>query len=149
MIIIISHKVELEKQLDHLRENLLDLTMRNPLLNFRPGAKSIQVINDIAPEIYDLLILQEKKLQFLPTKQEDEPDKELSSEEDDPNLTEEEAGILWELSTPEDNAAKGHQDLFLHTKFNSMELQKRLRYINQQAKSVFEEQGYNILYFRN
>ena len=91
MIIIISHKVELEKQLDHLRENLLDLTMRNPLLNFRPGAKSIQVINDIAPEIYDLLILQEKKLQFLPTKQEDEPDKELSSEEDDPNLTEEEA----------------------------------------------------------
>jgi len=27
-----------------------------------------------------------------------------------------------------------------------MELQKRLRYINQQAKSVFEEQGYNILY---
>ena len=60
MIIIISHKVELEKQLDHLRENLLDLTMRNPLLNFRPGAKSIQVINDIAPEIYDLLILQEK-----------------------------------------------------------------------------------------
>jgi len=146
MIIIISHKVELEKQLDHLRENLLDLTMRNPLLNFRPGAKSIQVINDIAPEIYDLLILQEKKLQFLPTKQEDEPDKELSSEEDDPNLTEEEAGILWELSTPEDNAAKGHQDLFLHTKFNSMELQKRLRYINQQAKSVFEEQGYNILY---
>ena len=27
-----------------------------------------------------------------------------------------------------------------------MELQKRLRYINQQARSVFDEQGYNILY---
>ena len=64
--------------------------MRNPLLNFRPGAKSIQVINEIAPEIYDLLLLQEKKLQFLPTKQEEEPDKESSSEEEDPNLTEEE-----------------------------------------------------------
>ena len=143
MIIIVSHKVKLEKQLDHLRENLLDLTMRNPLLNFRPGAKSIQVINEIAPEIYDLLLLQEKKLQFLPTKQEEEPDKESSSEED-PNLTEEEAEIL--LSTPEETEDKRQHNLFLKTNFNPMELQKRLRYINQQAKSVFEEQGYNILY---
>ena len=144
MIIIVSHKVKLEKQLDHLRENLLDLTMRNPLLNFRPGAKSIQVINEIAPEIYDLLLLQEKKLQFLPTKQEEEPDKESSSEEEDPNLTEEEAEIL--LSTPEETDDKRQHNLFLQTNFNPMELQKRLRYINQQAKSVFEEQGYNILY---
>ena len=72
MIIIVSHQVKLEKQIDHLRENLLDLTMRNPLLNFRPGAKSIQVIDDTAAEIYDLLLLQEKKLQFLPKKQEED-----------------------------------------------------------------------------
>ena len=144
MIIIVSHKVKLEKQLNHLRENLLDLTMRNPLLNFRPGAKSIQVINEIAPEIYDLLLLQEKKLQFLPTKQEEEePDNESSTEED-PNLTEEEAEIL--LSTPEETEDKRQHNLFLQTNFNPMELQKRLRFINQQAKSVFEEQGYNILY---
>jgi len=135
--------VKLEKQLDHLRENLLDLTMRNPLLNFRPGAKSIQLIGENNTEIYDLLLLQEKKLQFLPKKTEEDTE---PSSDDDPTLTEEEAEILWELSAPEDYEAKSHYNLFLQTNFNSMELQKRLRYINQQARSVFDEQGYNVLY---
>jgi len=40
--------------------------MRNPLLNFRPGAKSIQVINEIAPEIYDYFYYK-KKVTILPT----------------------------------------------------------------------------------
>ena len=135
-------------QFDHLRQNLLDLTMRNQLLNFRPGARSIEIIDEISTEIYDLLVIQEEKMQFLQKHgEDDEKDKLIQSDtEEYHELTEEEAEILWELPPPNVDVAERHKDLFLQTDLKSTELQKRLRYINQQAKSVFDEQGYNILY---
>ena len=58
---------ESEKQLREARENLLDLTLRNPLINFRPTARrTIQVIDEIPKEVFDRLVLQERTMQFKP-----------------------------------------------------------------------------------
>ena len=61
-----SANIKIEVKIGALRKNLLDLTMRNKLLNFKPRAKSIRVVDEIPTEIYQLLVLEDKKLQFIP-----------------------------------------------------------------------------------
>lgn len=56
---------QIEKELEKARCKLLDLTMRNRLLNFRPAKVStIRVIDEVPREIYDILVLQEKQMSF-------------------------------------------------------------------------------------
>ena len=57
---------KLEKDFAEIREKLLDLSMRNQLINFRARSRSVEVINDSAENIYEYLVLKEKKMQFLP-----------------------------------------------------------------------------------
>ena len=61
-----SANVNIEVKIGALRKNLLDLTMRNKLLNFKPRARSIRVIDEIPTEIYQLMVLEDKKMQFMP-----------------------------------------------------------------------------------
>ena len=58
---------DIVRQLQAARQNLLDLTMRNRLLNFRPTKlKTIQLIDAMPAEIYNSLVLREKAMEFLP-----------------------------------------------------------------------------------
>ena len=129
-----------------MREKLLDLTMRNQLLNFRPRTGVIKITDEISTEIYDILVLKEKKMQYLPKKR---PKEENEEELEDESLEideEEENDILWELPPPDLEVEDKHKDLFLQTLLEPKELQRRLFNIFQRYKTVFEEQGYNILY---
>ena len=65
---------------------------------------------------------------------------------DDSDLSEEESSILWEVPPPDSADTEKYRNQFLQTNLSAKELQKRLFYINQQSKSMLEEQGYNILY---
>lgn len=54
-----------ERELERARQSLLDLTLRNRLLNYRPSAmRSIRVVGELPAEIYDALVLREKSLEF-------------------------------------------------------------------------------------
>jgi hypothetical protein len=56
---------DIERQLQAARQRLLDLTMRNRLLNFRPTKrKTIQGIDEIPREVFDILALQERVMEF-------------------------------------------------------------------------------------
>ncbi|MGH7801035.1 MAG: DUF3320 domain-containing protein [Thermodesulfobacteriota bacterium] len=146
----------IERQLEEARQNLLDLTMRNRLLNFRPTkARTLRVTDEIPKEVYDILVLKEKSMEFLPKPEtpnshinkeavQDSPFGRL--EEDYSDLTEDEASILWKLPAPDTEVADRHRDRSLQTALESNSLQKRLFYINQESRSVLQEQGYNILY---
>ncbi len=142
---------------DHLkaaRESLLDLTMRNRLLNFRSSKRrTIRVIEEIPREIYDFLVLKEKPMTFLPREEkegnesEDADASKLESQSENPtDLPKEEAKILWEAPVLAHELGDQHLDKYLQTASENESLQKRLFYINQQAKSAVEEQGYTILY---
>ena len=61
-----SANVNMEVKINALRKNLLDLTMRNKLLNFKPQVRSIRVVDEIPTEIYQLMVLEDKKMQFIP-----------------------------------------------------------------------------------
>lgn len=142
----------IEKQLEDARQNLLDLTMFNNLLNFRSkNAKTMRITDEIPTEIYDLLVLQEKVMEFLPKKknQDDEQDENQDDEQSGylkSDISKEDASKLWELPSPNDEMSGRHTDRFLQTSYDGENLQKRLFYTSQQAKSVLEEQGYTILY---
>jgi superfamily I DNA and/or RNA helicase/very-short-patch-repair endonuclease len=132
-----------------LRRKLLDLSMRNQLLNFRPRSRTIEVVNDDPSHIYDFLVFKEKKMQFLPQKDEEiveihmeEESEETSSDlENKPKESE-----LWEFPEVEVEVTEEQQSRFLETSLTPSELQRRLFYINQRARTMLQEQGYNILY---
>ncbi len=212
-------KVDIYKQINVLRQNLLDLTMRNQLLNFRPRTMTVEVQEGDLEEIYDRLVLKKSKkklLQFisrtdslehedesnfeksdekqteLPHKEESEVsrkghEKNPSSDnrEDDRNLKPEsedqvinntahptegqislkindntingssstedalndgENSLLWDSPAPDQETLQKNKEIILSTDLTGSELQRRLFYINQRARSMMEEQGYNILY---
>lgn len=54
-------KVDIYRQIDVLRQSLLDLTMRNQLLNFRTRTMTVEVKEGELSEIYDRLVLKKAK----------------------------------------------------------------------------------------
>lgn len=135
--------MQIEKQLQSARERLLDLTLRNRLLNFRPSKRrTIQIVNEIPKEIFNILVLEERVMQFKPVEQ---PREDIIEDTVSPSeAADAESELLPWLQEPE--TAYHHTDRLLQTSLVREELQKRLYYVHHQARSVFEEQGYSVLH---
>ena len=119
----------IEKEFKNLRKELLDLTLRNQLLNFKSRAKTITIVNQSPVNLYQTLVLQENKMYFVANKKDKKEDK----------------SSVWD-HIPFDFSKFSEGDKKLATDLTPKELQKRLYYINNQAKTMLQEQGYNILY---
>jgi very-short-patch-repair endonuclease len=121
--------------LEIARRDLLDLGLRNTLLNYRPlRTKGVEVIDEKPAEVFQLLVKEEKSLTFLPG---------------------EAGGLLAngtagddQLAQPGDdrNGAGRHKDLRLQTAYASALLQTRLLATFHAARTSMEEQGVNTLY---
>lgn len=120
----------IQPKLDAARKELLDLSLRNSLLNYKtPKVRGLQIVQEKSTSIYDILVKQAKAMTFL-----GRPDK-----------TDEEASVhLPELTEPE------IQDTYNDTRLQTNELEQKLqaRILNTYyfAKTSIEEQGVNILY---
>jgi len=119
----------IEKEFKNLRRELLDLTLRNQLLNFKARAKTITIVNQSPVNLFQTLVLQENKMYFVANKKDKKEDK----------------SSVWD-HIPFDFSKFSEGDRKLATDLTPKELQKRLYYINNQAKTMLQEQGYNILY---
>ena len=119
----------IEKEFKNLRKELLDLTLRNQLLNFKSRAKTITIVNQSPINLYQTLVLQDNKMYFVANKKDKKEDK----------------SSVWD-HIPFDFSKFSEGDKKLATDLTPKELQKRLYYINNQAKTMLQEQGYNILY---
>ena len=52
--------------LDRSRKDLLDLTLRNPLLSFRPlKAKGVEVTDELPRQVFRMLVGEEKAMYFV------------------------------------------------------------------------------------
>ena len=132
MIIMLSNPStnnKIEKEFENLRKELLDLTLRNQLLNFKSRAKTININNQSPINVFQTLVLQENKMYFVANKK----DKK------------EEKSSVWD-HIPFDFSKFSEGDKKLAADLTPNELQRRLYYINNQAKTMLQEQGYNILY---
>jgi very-short-patch-repair endonuclease/DNA polymerase III delta prime subunit len=115
------------RELEAARQRLLDLTLRNRLLNYRPSAlRSIRVIGELPVEIYDALVLREKALEFRSTK------KPVPATQDDDQ---------WAAQTTLESR---HTDRFLETPYDEQSLAKKLFRMYHEGRSAVEEQGYTV-----
>lgn len=118
----------LKSALEAARRDLLDLGLRNPLLNYRLlRARGLEVTWEDPSEVFRLLVRDEKRMTFLPAS--------VQPPVVNGNL----------LEQPEE-AANRVTDLRLRTPYASAELQKRLLATYHAAHTSIEEQGVNTLY---
>ncbi len=194
--------VNVAKELEVLRQNLLDLSLRNNLLNYRPSKKRTVLITERMPEeIYELAVLQERSLKFrakIRTKKGRKTEKEEETKvETRAEAAENESNLLKTISRvfrhPDDNSQDNNSNInnkntgkdndnysensinrinknnndnkednssinktltfsptssnyVLETPDDNETLERKLFYVFNQANSIFEEQGYPVLY---
>jgi hypothetical protein len=125
---------DLRNRLEADRKDLLDLTLRNPLLNFRPRSRSLEFVGESPRELFRILVGEGKSLSFLP------------AESLDPSATEQsEAGETTEPVTHGPQPANP-TDLKLQTTLLPDFLQTRLLSVYYAARTALEEQGVNTLF---
>lgn len=129
-------------KLEKARLELLDLTARNRLLNAplekaAKSARAIRVRDEIATEVYRLLVEDGKTLTFVAGVEKDE-----TGDADEAGLPQPD-----ENEAVDDRGVKArHRDAKLQTSMTSRGLQKRLLQMYYDARTFAEEQGVNILY---
>jgi hypothetical protein len=136
-------------RLEISRKELLDLGLRNPLINHRFRAKQVKVVDELSAEVYRILVTDGRAMGFdaLPDKMVEE----LAALEAEKG--EETVAVSWEelLAQPDEELADGqlankYTDNKLQTNLVSEKLQTRLLSIHNDARTYLEEQGVNILY---
>ena len=123
-----SKKEELQNTIEGLRDNLLDMSLRNNLLNFRPRKKNIEIVDEDIASLYNILVVKEQKMRFLS------------------NETLDEDALLDNTWHSDAKLKDTHIDKFLQTKYDAEELEKKLKHLYRDNKTVLEEQGYNDFY---
>lgn len=118
------------------REELLDLGLRNQLLNYRPSrAKGVEVVDELPTEVFRILVRERKSMTFQAA----------------PENSDSDAGEGEILTQPGDEGDDGspaarHVDLRLQTNVPSTKLQSRLLKTEHDARTFIEAQGVNTLY---
>ena len=116
-------------RLEASRRELLDLGMRNPLLNYRTlRAKGVDVVGESAVQVFDALTVQGKAMAFLPG----------NTGDDTPSL--------WEGEIPLPVSTANQSDNRLQTAESPENLDKRLLNTYRDANTSIEETGVNTLF---
>lgn len=119
----------IQTKLDEARKELLDLSLRNPLINYRLlKARGVEVVDESPPHVYRTLVVERKTMTFLPMPE-----------------TAEEDSLLFEDDEVKSKPAH-HADTRLQTDYPSSELQGRLLKTHDSANIVITDQGVNTLY---
>ncbi len=117
-------------KLEASRKELLDLGMRNPLLNYRPSkARGVHVVQEKPAKVFEILVNLNKSMSFTGRPSKDNNPQELFFEG---------------LNDLEISDAQG--DLKLQTNESDTLLQSRLLNTFYAARTSIEEQGVNILF---
>lgn len=126
-------------QLENIKEKLLDLGLRgNSLLHFAPrGKKHIDIVEEKSEAIFNLLVQSEKKLAFLPA-----PEISVETEHYDSDIH---LPTLNEYLIQSKGDAR-FTDLLLQTKLGPEELDVRLLKIDNEAKTIFQERGIDVIF---
>ncbi len=117
-------------KLEASRKELLDLGLRNSLLNYTmPAGKGVHIVQEKSASVFDILVRQGKAMSFAGRPTKDDSTGKLE---------------FVELTEPELNAS--FIDTKLQTNESDKKLQSRLLNTYYTANTNIEEQGVNILY---
>ena len=138
----------IHRELEKSRRDVLDLTLRNPLLNFSPsGRRGIEVVDELSRELLRILVRGGRVMYFLPAAE--DATEALGQAPADQDFADVPAELVYMLGVPADDpdeVATWHTDNKLQTAVTLASLNLRLRESFRQARLSIEEQGVNILY---
>ena len=157
----------LKKAVDTLREQLLDISNRNRLINTPVGktrSKQLEIVDELSDEVFRILYVQGKKMAFHPlppptdsVAEDDQLADSVDGLENVPVLQRnvDPAGLenaeVERVFVPIEDAdgstiAARHIDSKLQTMLAAEPLQKRLLSLFRDARSLEEEQGVSVLF---
>lgn len=149
----------ISQKLQGSRKELLDIGLRNTMLNFRASAKTLSVVDELSESVFHLLYRQEKTMSFSPIERQKLAALAKTSqiEGEDAQDAETEALLLNELSgldasgfiddeLDESGRARRHTDTRLQTALDEERLFLQLLRIHSEARAFIEEQGVNTLF---
>ncbi len=118
-------------ELERARKRLLDLSLRNRLLNFRPTKRTtIEVVHEVPDVVFQQLVIDQTQMYFKHvSKLPETADGEAKVAKDEIDFSEETQNDKW-----------------LQTDLTRAALEPRLLQIKLKSDTVFEEQGYTVLY---
>ncbi|MEZ5944624.1 MAG: DUF4011 domain-containing protein [Planctomycetaceae bacterium] len=132
----------IEKQLEVARRDLLELTTRNRLLNcprHQSRGASIELAGLDADRLFQLCVLEGKRLRFAAPQSTDD-----GSDEIEPSETSED--IDSAIEQVPDTSGEGSQRGVLQVEVSRKELDRRLLRLVTDAAAMLQEQGANLLY---
>ena len=149
----VSGKQIRKESLDRLRRRLLDLSRRNPLLNYRFPKRSIKIIDELpSATFHPLLTGRRFTLTAIEEAQKNDPvspQKLFPARIEDVTRTEDyslSTDIRQELPIPGETIDVKHLDDLLQTPFNPKELERRCTVLHTAARTALEETGTNFLH---
>lgn len=131
--------------LQQSRKDLLDLGLRNPLINFKTRKNKIEIIDEISENVFDILVKKSKVMKFIPLPVETVEEREELLE----SLRESSSDwSQWFAKSEQEGDGKidRHTDTNLQTNLTPLELHARLLSLHTGAQTYIEEQGVNVLY---
>lgn len=166
--------MQIRKKLASSRKDLLDIGLRNTMINFRGGPKSVAVIGERSEDVLQILFRQSKPMTFVPVPEKgvkgEAPSgngrakKDAVQQTNEQNEVQEDAqafaqdqqtlALIEELDgagwSDEDAGAAGtnsrHPDTKLQTALPEERLFLTLLKIHAEAQTYLEEQGVNVLF---
>jgi len=129
------------RTLEKTRQKLLDQTRRNRLLNHKETARDIAIIDEMADLVFEGLVLNSNSFYF------DHLEKDAKvPEEPDPFSDSEPDRTLPRSQASQHNLDERYRDNKLQTAFSEKELERRLRRLYQEHRTLIEETGANSLF---
>jgi very-short-patch-repair endonuclease len=136
----------IRSELEKSRAELLDLGLRNTLLNFRKlKTRGVEVVDELPGEVFRLLVRQERTMSFLAA-----PEELVEGEQrrvpGDLLIQWLEAHQIPVGGDGDDGPAERHRDTKLQTPYTGARLERLLLNTHYTARTAIEEQGVNTLY---
>ena len=114
-------------KLENHRKALIDITLKNPLINYKINtSRGIRVINNKIELLFNLLVNKKNKIFFLPN---NNTTKDLS---------------LYNFDIQKNSILKRNN--YLQTDFSEKELSKKLLNLSRKYKIAIDEKGCNVLF---
>lgn len=145
---IFSGGLPIAEALQRLRTRLLDLSSRNRLLSYRhPKRRCVQFVDNPDLELLFERLLDGKNILIKPVPEPDPFSYEAGKKPEARQYAQQlRLGIDYEFSEPKSGNASYRRTSTLQTLFYPADLDKTLRKISYEARTVIEETGTNMLY---
>ena len=130
--------MSIQQKIDLARRELLEMGLKsNPLLNYVSNAKTLDIFDELSEQVFDMLVNDTKAMRFLPIPGAYVEEGQEENSNPLPPLQE-----YLEM----ENGDGRHEDTFLQTKLSPEKLDKVLLTIENEAHTLLQEQGIEVLY---